>query len=277
MPQISEMNLEELNGLPSGGERFLNVLAEKLDLEKIRAIKVFGSAVTGEVSNVSDLDLIIVLKDENADYRDKAKHLVASLAEEYLTTEAVLRNIFEDWVDSQTGMFRSDMVTTESAVREGRYSDIGNVSRFSAFGPWRIILAKIFDTAVTIYGDRIEPEWGEISRPEDVKLRELFKSFLVTFPLSAAQIIYALFSKRSILYSMEGYKWTAYNCAFLVSEEIHGLETSLDLCPNPLNIKERFRELREGPSFDYSFILRSPLGVIALHLWAFVQIIRGER
>ncbi|MDY6788997.1 MAG: nucleotidyltransferase domain-containing protein, partial [Candidatus Nanohaloarchaea archaeon] len=264
-----------LEDLPEGGKQLLKELEEQLDLEKVRCIQVFGSAVTGEVSDVSDLDLRIVLKNEHSGYRERASRTVLSLAEKNLDTESESRNSLEKAVDSSTGMFQSGMVTTETAVREGRYYDIGNVSRASAFGPWRIIMAKIFDGSVTIYGDPIEPEWSKIGRPEDMKYRELFKSLLITFALSSSQWLYSFFSSRATLYSMEAYKWTVFNCSFLLSEEIHGLERSIKICPGLLDIKERFKDLRESYETDLSFVFKAPIEITAAHIKTFGTILNS--
>ncbi len=270
---IDKLNLRGIKSLPSGGEAFLEELMQALELEKVRCIQVFGTAVTGEISDVSDLDLRIVLKDGYAEDRAELRRQVKELAERNLETYSESRNRFEKWIDNQTGMFESGMITTETAVLEGKYYHIGDVSRLSFISPWRIVLVKVFDGAVTIYGDHIEPKWENIGRPEDMKFRELFKSFIITFALSSAQWIYSLFSDRATLYSMEAYKWTVFNCAFVITEEINTLEESSDICNDSGEVGERFWDLREEFEPDYSFIFKAPWAVTAIHINSFLRII----
>jgi hypothetical protein len=134
--------------LPPGGEAFLTEINEVIDENYVDSILLFGSAVKGDISDISDIDLIFVLNDAAPDtYGDKLRDRCSALATDHLES-STHQNRFEQYLDRLTGMFQSGFVTTEDAVLNGRFHEIVNTTRLVYWiAPWRKVLAAIFDTA----------------------------------------------------------------------------------------------------------------------------------
>ncbi len=265
-------DLEAVESLPEGGETFLQRLTEELDFERVESILLFGSSVTGDVATVSDLDIIVVVEDEA--YRDTAKQVCRGLM---VGEEVRRKKVLERMIERLTGMFQSGFVTTEREIREGRFHRIVNVSRLSyVLSPHRIVLSRVFDQTVPIYGQDIRPDWGRIKTPAEARGRELCKSMFNSLLLSLLAVLYYPFSDRATAYSLEAYKWTIYNAGYLVERSTLDMQKSLQRIPDLFGLQQEFRELREELDREVGFVLLVPLFVVALHVWSAAQLWRDD-
>jgi hypothetical protein len=270
---MAGLDLTALEDLPPGGQRFFTDLEEGLDLEEVRSVLVFGSTVTGDVAAVSDIDLLIVLED-GSEYAGEVRGLLDEIAPD-LTDETRPDNAIEARVQRMTGMFRSGFTAEAGDVRDGRFEAIFETSALARLAPWRIVLARVFEQAEPVYGDMIEPDWDRIGDPREQPVRELMKDIGMTGLLSLAQIPYQFVSGRATEYSLEAYKWTLYNCAYLLEGEATTLSGSMDALSGE-RMDERFLELRAEPERSPGFVLQAPLSIAQAHLAVGRAIVGGE-
>lgn len=268
-------------GLPPGGPAFLAALAAELDEDSVRSVFLFGSAVRGEATEVSDLDLVLVLEEQVSDGEVAAVgRRCRRLAREHLDGAARAHSLLERILERQTGMFRTGFVTRIGAVENGEFHAIFDTSRLVyVVAPWRTVLASAFRSGVTVYGPDVAPDWRRIDDPRQRTGRELLRSLVTTLPLALFQLPYVLVSRRATSYSMEAAKWALYNCSFhAVPDGDVGLQTALRLVPDPLRFADRFLARRDDPRFDAALVLLAPIYVLFVHAWAaWTVLLRGRR
>jgi len=270
---MAGLDLTALEDLPPGGEQFFTDLEEELDLGEVRSIMVFGSTVTGDVAAVSDIDLLIILEDGSEQAKEVRRRLDEIAPDLGDATQP--DNVLEAHIQRLTGMFRSGFIAEEGDVLEGCFEAIFETSRLARLTPWRIVLARVFEQAEPVYGDGIEPDWDRIGDPRDRPARELVQDAVMTGLLALAQIPYQLVSDRATEYSLEAYKWTLYNCAYLLEDKATTLEGSMDALPGT-RIDGRFLQLREDPDEAPWFILQAPLSIARTHLATGRALFGGE-
>lgn len=276
MIEKSEFNTQPIVGLPPGGERFLNELCSSLESKYIESIMLFGSTVTGGVSESSDIDLIIVLAEDTPDwYRKKIKKDLYRLASVHLETETSSENRLEKLVQRLTGAYRSGFVATETEIRDGKFHRIFNTSRVAyVIAPWRTVLSGAFNEAVSVFQEPVYPEWSQINEPLDHSITELFRSMIMTLILAVFQLPYSLFTDRNAIYSHEAYKWTVYNIAYHVLERPHNdLNEALDVVPDLFGYHHKFREVRKSPTLGFCSQPGLLFILILLYLWAFKTVL----
>lgn len=251
--------------LPPGGGDFLGDVANILDEEYVRSVLLFGSVISKEATDVSDVDLIIVLEDNvPPTYNKRIRKQCAEFAQEHLA--AGTENRVEQMIDRYTGMFRSGFVTTVSDVRQGKFHAIFDTSRLAyLLAPWRTVLASAFSTAQPIYGPQIEPDWSQVKPPLQQSGREILWSWVTTLLLAFGQVLYAIFSKRAMSYSMEAHKWSYYTCAHHLNEKPVTLTRAAESIPGEITSQHNLIERRKNPQFDRWYILTVPLIVTVVH------------
>lgn len=275
MPLAFDLDPELRESLPPGGERFLDGLAAALDPDRVRAVLLFGSVVSAEATDVSDVDLLVVLEDDaTRSEAETVRTRCRELSREHLPASSE-RNTLESTVDRETGMFQSGFVAFAGDVRDGAFHAVFDTSRAAyLLAPWRTVLASVFDSAVPVYGRPISPEWDRIGRPDDRRFRELCRSFATALLLSVAQLPYALASPRSMRYAMEAHKWTLYNCAFHLAGGPTTLAGAIEAAPDVASLDDRLVSLREEPRFEVSYLLSVPAYVTVVHVLTAATLVR---
>lgn len=264
------------DSLPPGGEAFLDEVSARVDPTEVHSVLLFGSVIEGRATPVSDVDLIIVLDDEFGDKRVEYREILSSIARRHIPVSEDRRRL-ERILERATGMFQSGFVTTRSAIERGDFPEIFNTSRLAfLMAPWRTTLGNVFESAVRIYGEAVQPDWDVIGHPEDHRLRELWQSMVTATLLSGAQVGYGLVSDRATLYAMEAYKWSWYNGGFHMGREYISPEERHKLLRIPRWYDARFVRLRREPTEDWVFLLTTPVIVIWIHLCAITSIIRRD-
>lgn len=256
------------DALSAPSERFLDGLADALDPDTTESVLLFGSVRSGEATEKSDVDLVIVLDDASSDGEARrVREVCEDLAAEHLDPGGSPGHLLERAIDRATGMFRSGFVLRADDVRSGRFHTIFETSRIAYLvAPWRTVLASAFEEAEPIYGTTVEPRWNRIGRPETRRVRELFRSWLTTALLGTAQPAYALVSDRSQQYAMEAHKWALYNCAYLLLGEPTTLEAAIRTAPGTPRFDEWLLTLRRRPEKRYAYLLAVPVYVTYLHV-----------
>lgn len=264
------MDLEVPDALALDAETrdFLQRVAAELDAEHVRSLLLFGSAVTGERTAVSDIDLMVVLADEAPpDYDREARQVCWDAAARQLDDpqpEGMVDRVL--W--TRTGMFRSGFVTRERAIRAGRFHEVFGTSRLAYLvTPWRTVMAGALEDAVAVYGPVVEPDWEAIGHPSGRRYREILASALLALVLATAQVPYQVVAPGEIRYTLEAYKWCLYNCAYHACPgRAGGLAAAIDCFPS-FGLHERFLERRADPQPDVRLLLGTPVLVAVLHGW----------
>lgn len=267
---------EYRQNLPSGGAEFLDELGESLDGDAVRSVFLFGSVVSGEATEVSDIDLLIVLEDATEDaYEESVRERCLQLAETHLAAEQSRGSRIDRYIDKLTGMFRSGFVTRANDIEAGQFHSIFNTSRLAyPVAPWRTVLAAVFDTTTPVYGPSIVPDWHEVEPPTNRPLGELSRSLLLSLVLSSSQLLYGFVSPRAILYAMEAHKWTLYNCAFhLVGGPTQSLPRASGIVPGSDRFDQRLRNLRRDHRYDVSYLIVVPFYVVLVHVRTMIAIV----
>lgn len=269
-----ELCIEEFE-LPSGGARFFQELEHYLDPKIVCSVLLFGSIVSEEVSEMSDIDLIIILED-NASEDDaiELREKCDELAEAHLSSPTTEPNFMEHHIDQSTGMFRSGFVTFRTNVLAGDFDSIFNTSRAAyALAPWRTVLYGVFESVKPLYGELVKPELDPELNPFTNQVGELSRSFIMTAALSITQIVYQLFSPRAFQYSLEAFKWTAYTCAMHIKQgQISGIRESLYRIPLGRFWGSNFLRLRNGGDINRSAIFLIPIFVCIVHLRSLLRV-----
>jgi predicted nucleotidyltransferase len=268
-----DLDSELRDALPQGGEAFLQGLEETLHPDFVVSVLLFGSIVSNEATEVSDVDIIVILDDNTAGSTvNTIRRQCHELATHHLeaTTD---RNIVEQAVERETGMFQSGFVAFKSDIEAGSFHAIFNTSRAAyVIAPWRTVLASVFESTVSIYGPTVTPKWGRIGSPHNRRVRELARSAVMAFFLAVAQIPYTIISSRSLHYTMEAHKWTLYNCSFHLTGSSNTLQQAITEVPDVASLSKHLLSLRRNPQFDIQYLLLVPLYVVAVHIWTAVTL-----
>jgi len=264
-----DLSSEQRQNLPSGGEAFLDELSEALDSTAIKSVLLFGSVVSGEATEVSDIDLLVVFKDSTEDSHIRSvQERCLHLAETHLEAERTKGNQIDNRIDGMTGMFRSGFVVRGNAINSGAFHSIFHTSRLAyLLAPWRTVLAAVFDSSTALYGPLITPNWEKVEHPLTRPRRELLRSLVMTLMLSISQIFYSMVSTRSILYAMEAHKWTLYNCAFhLGDERTESLHRASNIVPGCRKFDRQLFDLREDPHLEIGYMRILPIYILLVHI-----------
>lgn len=263
-----ELEVPDALALDAETRDYLQRVAADLDAAYVRSLLLFGSAVTGERTAVSDIDLMVVLSDEAPrDYAHEARRICWDAAARQLEDpepDGVIDRVL--W--TRTGMFRSGFVTSERAIRAGRFHEVFGTSRLAyVVTPWRTVMAGALDDAVAVYGPVVEPEWEAIGHPSGRRYREVLLSALLALVLATAQLPYQVVAPGEIRYSLEAYKWSLYNCAYHACPgRSGGLAAAIDCLP-AFGLHQRFLTRRADPQADVRLLLGTPVLVVLLHGW----------
>lgn len=130
--------------LPTNVQLFIKEITEKLVKYNLTSILIFGSR---EFTEVSDVDLIFVVKGIENHEKKKIKYRLKSVENKY-----GLRNRREEFIGSflnhleeETGMFCSNFICTRQDLIKGNFSKIFNTNKyFTCLSPTNIILSNIF-------------------------------------------------------------------------------------------------------------------------------------
>ena len=271
-----DLDPEHRAALPPGGDRFSRELAASLDPDLVRSVLLFGSVVTAETSEISDVDLLVVLEDAATPADARAvRRCCLTLSEQYLES-ASDRNALEGTVDRATGMFQSGFVAFESDVRDGAFHAVFDTNRVAyVLAPWRTVLASVFESTVAVYGESLSPDWDQVGHPLDRRLRELFRSFLLSVLLAVAQVPYALVSRRALQYAMEAHKWTFYNCGYHLAGGPVTLREAIEAVPDIAASADHLVSLRDRPRFAVGYLLLVPAYVAVIHARTALKLLRA--
>ncbi len=266
------MDIKYTNGnfllsLPQKPRDYILEIIKEIDSEVLISIYIFGSHVRGSVSEISDVDLIVVV-DDSSDEMDiskiEKKLNELEIKHNYRKNSTKIIDKFLQILDAQTGMFKSSFVCKKCDFINGRFHKIFRVNPISEIiSPTAIVLSSVFDQACLVYG---KDSLNEVKRPK-IKKSPILQSFITTFLLSSAQIPFYLISDKATKYSLEALKWSLYNCYYVLPRANKNLKytTNYFLDVIPFTYTQKFFYLRDNFKPDLFFTLLAPYYILKLH------------
>jgi predicted nucleotidyltransferase len=264
---LIELDLNNLD-IPEKRKPVIRAMEENLREDEVESIVVYGSVTRGESTSESDVDTVVILKDE---YGGRA----ASIEENLDKIESEVKDVGENEnrVENIGGIFKSCFVTTKENYQKADTSEIFGFPSFTKFlMPWRTLLHRLSRDSVTVYGEQVKFNETEDFNPSDYWARELSKGLFNQLGLSLLALFYLPFSDRAAKYSMESYKISLYNCSYITDQQIVTLEGSIAAIPNFLQVQSLFKRFRRGEDISIlSFTLEAPIAILLNYVWTFKQ------
>ncbi|MEM2900801.1 MAG: nucleotidyltransferase domain-containing protein, partial [Thermoplasmata archaeon] len=199
--------------LPDRARKFLDELSNALENyeDKIVSIILFGSLVKGGHSALSDVDMIIVVKDEISDSQIseiEEKVRVIEEKNEYRTKPIEKRSISErfvsrlgSFVELRTGMFVSHFICRRKDFLDANFAKIFNTTPVvtELLAPSSLVLSGVLSHAKTIYGEEL---LNKVKRPE-FGLVDILKSLIMNFLLSLGSLFLYIFHSSAGKFAFE--------------------------------------------------------------------------
>ncbi len=245
----------------------------QIESDVVVSVILFGSYVKGGFSERSDVDVILVVRDDCKQTDLRRLEQALERQEEvfgFSQSEKSLRGRLYSALLRQTGMFSSHFVTRESDLVGRDFSRIFSTNRAVAsfIAPADIVIASVFSSAKTVFGRDL---LTGLPRPEPVGLGQLARSLTMNLLLATGAFVISPFSKRAVDLSLEATKWSLLNTYYFVFGTNPGIGVvaekfvSRGIAPS---IIRRTTRLRSSAQRDPSFVLAAPLAVVLLTLSA---------
>lgn len=261
--------------IPSPVRGYLDSIGEMCTAEATSVVSVvaFGSAVTGGwVDGVSDVDLIVVMRDE-CTHNDRDRVSVSVHRIETLHSAGhhspKHRGVLERVLDKIIGA-GSFFLCTRADLLSGSIGRILGLAHAQEVFVDRIVLANIISSGLTIWGVDLLPQVPVAPVRRIDVLKALFG--LIGQAWTAAALYPLL--PHATRYSMEALKRSLHSCFFCYQQRRGSLEEEAAffqalLGPNPTlaQLVALRREYRES----FAFVLRCLPTLVALHYRTFID------
>jgi predicted nucleotidyltransferase len=226
---------------------------------------LFGSAASGGFSNVSDVDLIIVVPNETtADARSRLRAEVARLEIVHGFRPPRPVGALRARVERAVGHLFSCFICTRDDLLSG------DVARILGLRPWeapfvdRIVLASIVATAVTAWGEDLLPQ---VVAPA-VRRLDVFKA-LFGFSCQIVLIVQTFpMLPDATKYAMGTLKHSLHNCFFCYHRRTEDLEKEVEFFDRRLGGSRALGELmllRRQYQRSFGFVIRCLPTIARIH------------
>lgn len=243
-------------------EQFINLVKT----HKVESVYIFGSQIKGFSTDISDIDLFVILQDditkEELSLLDRKIHIFEE--EHGYRKNSTMEDKFLNLVNEKIGMFLNHYLWKKEDFLQARVHKIYRVSPFAVFAPANIVLSTAFSQMKLVHGKELRPD----IKPLTVNKTEIVKSLLCNMILSTAQLPFYLVSGQATKYSMESIKWTLYSCSVVDDvRETKLREISLYYSEHfAKKYLETLFALREKYAKNFLFTFATPWYVLKLHL-----------
>jgi len=283
--KIEHLISSNLKGLSEQSRNYIKdivvLINREIGINKIASILLFGSQqAEKENTIVSDCDLLFIFKN-----RVSSRHIKE--IERYFIALEIKHNFKEpiskltrdvlSVIQQSTGMFVSHFLTKQKFWEQAIFYKIFRVNRvFSAlFAPRNIVLGNVIQNSTILYGDDLR----NILRPKiKISVREIFRSTIMNLFISFfALLIGPRKELNSIKYQLEALKWSLKASNYYCYEDSELLDKivkrfiSFEKPRKKAKAESfylRFLELRQKPSNDLKFMIRTPFRILRIHVKA---------
>jgi len=275
-------NLKGLNEQSRNYIKDIVVLINKeIGINKIVSILLFGSQqVEKENTIVSDCDLLFIFKNRvsNRHIKEIERYFIAlEIKHNFKEPISKLTHEILSVIQHSTGMFVSHFLTKQKFWEQAIFYKIFRVNRvFSAlFAPRNIVLGNVIQNSTILYGDDLR----NILRPKiKISVREIFRSTIMNLFISFfALLIGPSKELNSIKYQLEALKWSLKASNYYCYEDSERLDKIVNRFISFEKPKKRAKakrfylkllELRQKPSNDLKFMIRTPIRILKIHVKA---------
>ncbi|MEX0568320.1 MAG: nucleotidyltransferase domain-containing protein [Candidatus Njordarchaeota archaeon] len=194
-------------------------VSKKILGDNLLSIVLFGSVVRNEVSKISDVDILIVVKEYNKQ-AEKLEQILKVLSLKYeliFVPKGFFGRLFYA-LSSTTGMFRPAFVTDIKSIKKWRFQRIFRVSKIMSriLAPRESVKFTIMRSYKVIYG--IDP--FENIKIEEPSFVEIIKSFLMNILLAICSLVLLPFHRETYKFVYEAVKWSMFNYAYVSGRRI---------------------------------------------------------
>ncbi len=243
--------------------------------EHLRSMVLFGSHARGTASDISDVDVIIIIDDTIS--RRRLRNLRGKI--EWLETKhgyfieskGIMR--FFRALERTTGMFVSHFICRETDFLEGEFSKIFGVNRLlsSMLAPSEVVLFNIQQHAVTIWGVDLVTKM----RVPQLSTGQLMKSMIMNILQATGTLLLAPITEESTLRALESLKWSIHTTtAWLFHDSMPLVEGIQKLVPKPGFLQRYLKillTLRRKYHVHPKILILSPFLVFLIHRKAVKQ------
>lgn len=254
--------------LPAEISRYLDAVTDTCGHSSLVSLVLFGSVASRGSSNVSDVDLIVVLPDDTTpDTMGRLGEEIALLEVEFgfRPIQSAGSRGWRSRVERAAGHLFSCFVCTRSQLLSGNVAAILGLRRWEAPFVDRILLASIIASAVTIAGEDLVPR---IPVPP-IRRADVFKAlctFVCRIVLSVAVFPVlsdaTKFAMGALRHSVRSCYFCYHRCSAPLTQEIAFLNRRFGASRTLIDLLALRRQYR--PSFW--FILRCFPTVVSLHV-----------
>ena len=281
---IKEKISNELKGINEQSQNYikdiLTLINKEIGVNKILSIILFGSqrTRTGEVTPVSDCDLLIIFKNRVSNHHIKEieKYFIAlEIKHNFREYDTKLIKKVLGVIQQTTGIFVSHFLTKEKYWKAANFHKIFRVNKVfsSIFAPRNIVLGNVLINSTTLFGEELRTK---IKPKIQINFIEMVRSTVMNLMISFFSILLSLFKKlNAIKYQLEAIKWALkasnYYC-FRDSESLTTIsERFISFEKEKFQKRARrfysnFLELRKAPFNSMGFIIRCPIRIIKIHI-----------
>lgn len=261
----------------------IKLLDYHLRLANVRSIILFGSQVRNSSVAVSDCDLLIIVENNSPKsviYQLKKALLSLEIKYNFVDYSTTFFNSILFAIQRTTGMFVSHFITEEENFLQARFSKIFNVNPMLSklLAPEKLVLLTMLENSTLIYGGDLRDGVSKMLEGSSLTLT-IIKSLFLNIIISLFSILLIPFNQLSpIKYTLEAIKWSLKSVNYYIFHTSNSLNEiitkikSLKTFPSNRAPQDRFYKhflyLRHHPKIDPCFMVRSPLKILNLHLYA---------
>ncbi|MBD3353280.1 MAG: hypothetical protein GF364_17500 [Candidatus Lokiarchaeota archaeon] len=251
------------------------MIQSQIGFENIYTIILFGSYAREDHTKNSDIDLLIVIKDQffsehSKSFREKLekislgielKHGLKFQRTGYIT--AVL-NV----VEKTTGMFVSHFICSKSDWENQIFHKIFNVNHFlsSLIAPGDIVLKNMSKSYMILYKEQKTPDIKQ-----SISFIQLLKSLIMTELIAVGSIVIFPLWNNIVKYSLESFKWSIRNSYLYLFDKHASMKSMRNFFTKTAisqGFFDKFLRLRHKFERDVKFALRCPFEIIKTYFAA---------
>ena len=229
----------------------------------LESVILFGSHARADATILSDVDVLIVLKQRNKIVINRIIKMMRYLETQYSYSRKPTNKLelFLNYINIATGMFRSWFICTKQDLINQNFSKITGTNKIigKIFVPSKLILLNIKREGKVIFGN---PNiLKKITQPKKIE-KQVIRSFFLNEIIAICALFITPFTKKSIFYSIESIKWSYFL--------INGSKvTESILAENLKRNYDLYKKIKSSGNFNSILCIKAPVLVLKLHLLAF--------
>lgn len=252
-------------------EKVLFYLKKRFD-ENLCSVILFGSHAIKQNTKISDIDLLIVMKDtvDSKTMRKIARNLnwlkfTVGITKPAKGPMRILRAI-----EAKTGISVCYFLCYRQDLIEWRFSQVFSVNQLLSrlLAPGELVRLGIQTHGITLVGEDLLTKIA----PREIGASQLAKSCLMNIIQAIGALLIAPVSSRATFYSIEAMKWSLFSgYAYMtgkgaaITEIVQYFKNKLQIGPFLSSQLDSLMQLRESLHHSSEFSMKTPLSVFLIH------------